>query len=78
LETEHTLRLETVNGPVPWGHHSTVEKSVGMLEKLSSALKFPLQDMTVPVAWVFRVSGALATEGIIKCLLRYLLASLFF
>jgi hypothetical protein len=40
---------------------------MGMLENFSSALRFPLQDMTVPVVCMFGISDALATEGIIDC-----------
>jgi hypothetical protein len=46
---------------------------VGKLEKFSSALKFPLQDMTVLVASMSGISDAIATDGIINYLLKYLL-----
>ena len=72
LETERRLRLQIESGDVSWGHRSTVQTSVGMLEKFSSALKFPLQNMTVPVVSMFGISDALATHGITNYLLRYL------
>lgn len=77
LETEHRLRLQIESDHVSWGHHSTVQTSVGMLEKFSSPLTFPLQDMTVLVASMSGISDAIATDGIINYSLKYLLVSPF-